>query len=462
MCRGAQGPRGAGGVVTRSFPHLGFDPTPGDVDRTRDLARQIGNLHTELTTTVTELDRLDCGYWKGEAAKAFIAHIDHDVTPLIKKAHDSFGKASDALARWADQLYGFQAEADALEREAATKQGALDHAKTAAGMSTGSDATPGVPHPSPEASPDPDPQAAADAKKKQQAVTDASSALDGVRHRADELHNRYTAAAKAISHDLDKAGDIAPDKPGLFHRIVHGVAAAWDDTVKWVKDHADLIKFIADMLSDLSAVLGVLAIITAPFEPLGAIFAGAALATGALALVGDLVAKAAGADVSWLSIGISAMGVIPGIGVFAKGAKVAEGVNAADRALELGEGFTNVTKTGKSLLNFGDEASGLFKFAVKGKTIALWGDKTTEMIKAEGFMNRLRVVSENGFVYGQKIGVQGLKIVSGGKWVINPMSKLGQTIDSVVKIAPKIYGLPGQIQDGKNMGDRFQQSATAH
>ena len=447
--------------MTRSFPHLGFDPTPGDVERTRDLARQLGGLHTELTTTVGELDRLDCGCWKGEAAKAFVAHIDKDVTPLIKKAHDSFGRASSALGKWADQLHGFQAEADALEREAATKQGALDHAKTAAGVPAGP-TDHSTPHPSPEASPNPDPHAAAEARKKQQAVTDAGNALDGVRHRAEELHNRFTDAAKAISHDLDKAGDIAPDKPGFFHRLVHSVEAAWDDTVKWVKDHADLIKFISDMLSDLSAVLGVLAIITAPFEPLGAIFAGAALVTGAAALVGDLIAKAAGADVSWLSIGLAAMGVIPGIGVFAKGAKVAKGVVAADRALELGEGFTSVVKTGKSIINFGEHADGLVKFAVKGKNIALWGDKATDMLKAEGVMNRLRLVSENGYVYGQKIGVQGLKIISGGKWVIDPVSKLGQTIDSVVKIAPKIYGLPGQIQDGKNMGDRFHQSATAH
>ncbi|MBY8883206.1 putative T7SS-secreted protein, partial [Actinacidiphila acidipaludis] len=221
---------------------------PGDVDRTRSLARQIGDLHTELTTTVNELDRIDCGYWKGEAAKAFIAHIDSDVTPLIKKAHDSFGRASDALSRWADQLHGFQDEADALEREAATKQGALDHAKTAAGQPPTDHTTP---HPSPEASPNPDPQAQADAKKKQQAVTDASTALDGVRNRADELHTRYTNAASAISHDLDKAGDIAPDKPGLFSRIVHGVENAWNDTVQWVKDHADLIKLIGDLLSDL-------------------------------------------------------------------------------------------------------------------------------------------------------------------------------------------------------------------
>jgi len=67
--------------MTRSFPHLGFDLPPGDVDRPRGLARQLGDPQGELTTTVGELDRLDCGHWKGEAAKVFVAHTDHDLTP---------------------------------------------------------------------------------------------------------------------------------------------------------------------------------------------------------------------------------------------------------------------------------------------------------------------------------------------------------------------------------------------
>ena len=41
--------------MTRSFPHLGFDPAPGDVEQTRGLARQIGNLSADLNTTVIDL-----------------------------------------------------------------------------------------------------------------------------------------------------------------------------------------------------------------------------------------------------------------------------------------------------------------------------------------------------------------------------------------------------------------------
>lgn len=447
--------------MTRSFPHLGFDPTPGDVERTRALARQLGDLHGDLTTTVNELDRIDCGAWKGEAAKAFVAHIDDDVTPLIRKAHDSFGRASGALARWAEQLHGFQDEADALEREAAAKQTALDHAKTAAGVTT--DHT--TPHPQPEASPDPDPQAAADARKKQQAVTDASSALDGVHRRADELHTRFTDAAKAVSDDLDKAGDIAPDKPGLFSRIVHGVENAWNDTVQWVKDHADLIKLIGDLLSDLSGLLGVLAIITAPFEPLGAIFATAAVITSAAALVTHLVAKLAGADVSWLSIGFDALGAIPGIGAFAKGAKVADGAVAAGRAAELGEGFRGVTTIGRNFVSkAGDLVAG-------GKQINLFNKVTLEFggLKAAGkvisdgkFINRAQLVSEQLYHGGQILGTKGINALTKGRVAIDAMSNTGQAIDAGLKLAPKLYSIPQHIGDAVHLGDRFDQAATSH
>jgi hypothetical protein len=447
--------------MTRSFPHLGLDPTPGDVERTRDLARQLGDLHGELTTTVSELDRIDCGAWKGEAAKAFVAHIDHDVTPLIKKAQLSFGRASGALSRWADQLHAFQTEAAALEREAATKQGVLDHARTAAGLPPDD----GTPHPAPEASPNPDPTAAAEAEKKQQAVTDATHALDGVRHRADELHHRFTNAANTISHDLDKAGDIAPDKPGLFSRIVHGVENAWNDTIQWVKDHADLIKLIGDLLSDLSGILAVLAIITAPFEPLGAIFATAAVVASAAALVTHLIAKAAGADVSWISIGFDALGAIPGIGAFAKGAKVAEGSVAAARAVELGEGFRGVTTVSR---NFVGKAGELI---AGGKQITLFnkfsvefgGLKNAGKIISDGkILNRMQLVSEQVYHSGQLIGTKGLKVITGGKVVVDAMSKTGRAIDAGIKLAPKLYSIPQHVGEAIHLGDRFDQAATSH
>jgi len=424
--------------VTRSFPHLGFDPTPGDPDQVSTLARNLADLHGELTRTVGELDRIDAGYWKGEAATAFVAHIDHDVTPLIRKAHSSFGRAADALSGWSDQLQGFQAEADTLEREAAAKQGTLDHARTAAGLPP--DTPPDRPHPQPEASPTPDStagstaDAAAEAKKKQ-AVSDASDALDGVRHRAEELHHRYTQAAKSVSHELHKAGDIAPDKPGLLHRIAHSVEGAWNDTVAWVKDHADLIKMLGDMLSALTGILAAIAIFTAPFEPIGAIFAGAALISGAATLATHLVAMAAGADVSWLTLGMDVVSVFPGIGGFAKGAKLAKFGKVLDQAsaLRLAEDITA-------------DGGRLSAVAVRAKRFVFLGTKKDDwdvVLKGRGLIGRGRAGIEGAIQFERNFQFTGTKPLNAVLKVMrrDPLEGLARPtriVDATSKVISKV------------------------
>ncbi len=409
----------------------------------RALARSLGDLHGDLTTTVNELDRLDTGAWKGEAAKAFVAHVDHDVTPLIRKAHTSFGRASTALARWAEQLVGFQAEAAALEREAAAKQGTLDQARNAAGLPPD---VPGRPQPQPEASPDPgagderDAGAAAQARSeaaaaaaKERAVTAAGDALDAVRRRARELHDRYARAAGAVSHDLDKAGDIAPDKPGLFHRIAHAVEGAWNDAVRWVEDHAELIKMLGDMLSALTGILAAIAIFTAPFEPVGAIFAGAALVAGAATLATHLVAMAAGADVSWVTLGFDVLGVLPGIGGFTKGAKIANLGKMTDaEAWTVARGIT--------------EADGrLSGDVVKAKKYVFFGpSKPPEVFaKGSGLVGRGRAAVEGAIQFERDNQLVGTKAVNtvlkiAGREPMEALTRATRLVDGTAKVAGKI------------------------
>lgn len=321
-----------------AFPHIGWDPTPGDVEQTRDLAKQLGKLASELGTSLSELQRIECGAWKGKTAVAFTEHISTDVTPLIKKSHDSFDKASRALHRWAGELQDFQDEADRLEKAAGK---ALDDLSKVD-----------------EKHPDKDGKAG-------QAVNDAEG-------KVDDLQSRYNKAAGAISKELDKAGDIAPDEPGFWDKLVHGVEDAWNATGKWIKDHADVIKAIGDALSLISSVLGILAIITAPFEPVGAIFAAAAMITSGAALLTHLVAKAAGADVSWVDIGFDALGVLPGIKGLTGSAELAKGASATVRAAKLGEGYRGVTSISKSLVLFGPlKAVPMVKLGEGGSRLAL-------------------------------------------------------------------------------------------
>ncbi|MEC4016505.1 putative T7SS-secreted protein [Streptomyces sp. H27-D2] len=418
----------------RSFPRIGWNPAPGDVEQTRDLGKKLGGLATELGTALRELEQIEAGAWKGKAAVAFTEYVSEDVAPLIKKSHESFEKASGALHRWARELQGFQDEADRLEKSVGKKLDAL---------------------------------ADANAKGPSTEVGEASGAVNEVTGQVDDLEVRYKRAAGLISKDLDKATDIAPDEPNFWEKLLDDVEDTWDATAKWVEEHAGTIALIGDLLSDLTGILAVLAIVTLPFPPLSAIFGAAALITSGLALLSHSIAKAAGADVSWQSIGLDAVGLLPGIGAFGKGVKLAEGANLSAKAAEFGKGFSGVAVSGaRNLVAFGEaggNVAGGHKITALGMRVTLWGSKNIGLISHEsGTMSRLAGIANKGYHQGQLIGTKGLKLISGGHAAINPLGNAGRALDAGFKIAPKLVSIPQHIGEAVNPGDRFHQAATSH
>ncbi|WBB64203.1 enoyl-CoA hydratase/isomerase family protein [Streptomyces sp. WMMC500] len=446
-------------MADRDFPHLGFDPAPGDVHETRQLSRALGRLADELGTTVTELERLDGGQWKGKAATAFTDHVAEDVAPDMKRAHTSFDKAATALRRWAVDLERFQVEAAGLEREARRKKEALGEARrlVAAGA-----ATPYLDAPATGGAAE---EREAEREKKQQekreaAAEAAGDELEAVRKRAKELRERYFQAADATGRHLDTAADIAPDEPGLFDRIASGVSDVLGDTLDWVKDHADLIKAIGDVLSYVTAALAVLAIVTAPFG-IGAAFATAALITGGLTLATHGIAKAAGADVSWATIGLDVLGVLPVAGAFSKGAKLANLGAARTRAGQLGANYVANPHRARNFASFGDAAgkvTGGLKISPFGKNVALWGRKKVGLVEyaGSGLRSRMAGVAHKGYGEGQWLGTRGLSLISGKHVAIDPFSAGGRMLDSGIKMAPKLVTLPQHVGMDVNIGDRFE------
>ncbi|MFE0807785.1 enoyl-CoA hydratase/isomerase family protein [Streptomyces sp. NPDC058848] len=409
-----------------AFPHIGWDPTPGDVHDTREIAKKLGRLASELGTAVKELERIECGAWKGKTAIAFTEYIGEDVTPLIRKSYESFDKASRALHRWANDLDGFQGEADRLEKSAGEK---LD-AKA-------------------------DAEAKADGKGSKE-LGEASSAVDGVIQKVHDLEERYKEAARAISKELDKAADMAPNEPGFWDKLGQGISDAWDATGEWLKEHADLIKAIGDVLSNITAVLGLLAIVTLPFPPLAAIFGTAALIGAGLSLATHGVAKAAGADVSWATLGLDALGLMPGIGMFSKGIKVAGKTAAAARGAAqakvglLGNGFQYTSLgTSRILMSFGKASKDLAGGLGKAGIVKIGGksDFVYEVSHASsGLTSRMGGLVSAGYHEGQWLGTKGINTLFKGN--MDPLSALGRTIDGSLKIAPKVVTPIGQAMAG--------------
>ncbi|MFD4986294.1 WXG100 family type VII secretion target [Streptomyces sp. NPDC058374] len=411
-----------------AFPHIGWDPTPGDVEDTRDLAKTLGGLAGDLGTAVRDLERVDAGAWKGKAANAFVEYVGEDVTPLIRQSHQSFGKASRALHRWSRELQDFQDEADRLEVKAGEKLAAKEKAEEAA------------------------------EGKGSKELGDASGEVDEITRKVRDLQDRYERAAAEITKELDKAGDIAPDEPGFWDKLTKGVKDAWDATTDWVREHADLIKLIGDLLSDLTALLGFLAIATLPFPPLTAIFGTAALLTTGLALAAHGVAKAGGADVSWAQLGLDAVGLMPGIGMFSKGIKVVGKPAAASLAGKLGNGFSPTRLAQARVLKaFGQDSVGITGGIGKQGIVKIGGKSTNvfEVSHSSGLASRMGGVAE---VYhqGQLIGSKTLNLLPGVN--INPAGA-GIALDGGLKLLPKVTEMPQHVGQAISLGDQFEQSS---
>lgn len=257
----------------------------------------------------------------------------------------------------------------------------------------------------------------------------------------DALKEARTRLNEAVAHFSSEGYKIAEQIRDALDDAVED--SAWDDISGFVEDHADILKKLGDILSNITAVLGMLAILTLPFPPLSAIFGTAALITGAASLGAHALAKAGGANVSWATIGMDAVGLLPGIGLFGKGAKVVGAAKAGSTATKLGKGFTKTKLPDGStkLLAFGKESSnitggfgkaGLLK--IGGKSDDLW-----QVSHSSGLMSRMGGVATAGYLEGQMVGSKGLNLIGAN---INPTGA-GIALDAALKIGPKALDQAG-------------------
>lgn len=276
------------------YPNLGFDPCPGDLPGYEALAAYASRSAATLTGAVRTLAAAGSDQWRGQAADAFRAHVRIDVLPLANKAADSVGRAATALHDWALTLAALQDQARALDRQAAQYQ----VQRTAVLRSAGLPATARPPYP-------------ATLKPAQQTqVGEAATALAGITARASEIHAEYLAAVQRTASQLEDAGNMAPQPPGLFSELWHGVTTGWDDAVGFIGHlvhDRGVLEFIAGVANIVATVAGLLALI----PPLSVVFAPVALGAAAVALGADaLLALFDGG--SWGAVILDTMAVAGG------------------------------------------------------------------------------------------------------------------------------------------------------
>lgn len=333
-------------MTQANYPALGFNPAPGTAQAVADLARNLQQVATDIGHAHDQLSNIgrDSGIWKGEAAQAFEKRIG-PLPDYLQKANQSLGDAGKALGQWSTDLSSMQHTAANYEAEAAKALQQLQQA---------------------QANPDlklsgqhfPDQVSLRQAQSKLDAATQmvsrANEELDSIRQQAKRLLQQHDELIQDVIKALNHAKDEAIPKPGLFDQIGSALSSLGKSisdvaskTWNFVKQHANDIAKIGDILSDVGSVLSIATLATAEIPIVGEVVGAAAITVNAAALAAHGLAKAAGANVSWTKMGFDALGIIPGGGAINSETGL---IKAAPRLIKA------VTKGGKGMESLGQVA----------------------------------------------------------------------------------------------------------
>ncbi|MFI6662633.1 RHS repeat-associated core domain-containing protein [Streptomyces sp. NPDC050523] len=308
---------------------LDKDPTPGDPDRVRTLAR---TLH-EFADDVADALKIVKGMaeddatlkWAGKSAAVFKDEFS-GVPKNLNKLKKSYEMCGDALAAYWPKLERAQALADKALAKGREAQHDLSSAKsrlasadswvTRAGREadkykddpTGSKSAADKPDESKVRAATRDVQHAKSAHTKAQSdVTGAQDALSAAKKMAEDARKMREDAAREAKHKIDDASDA-----GIQNR------SWWEDVGDWFEDNWDTIVTVCKVVV---AVVGIVAMI------IGGPILGAIVLVAALVVLADTLYKYSKGQASLWDVGFAALDCIPGgkgltsLGKLAKGMK---------------------------------------------------------------------------------------------------------------------------------------------
>jgi uncharacterized protein YukE len=416
-------------VSSDSYPSLGFDPAPGDPGNVDSLAARTKRAAAALDNAQNSIKRLTGNVtWTGDAASAFSKKVG-ELPRYLKDSQEAMSTASSELAKWRAALADYQNTARTYEAEAkeakgrvATAEGAKDAAASRYNQAASDPAfrLSGQYFTGPALQ---DAQAKIDAASARLRLADgelstASARLDQAEReleeiikRAERLLDEHQSQARGVAGQLRKANEKAPD-PGFWERVGDWFQEFGHEIQEWCARNKDLLKTIGDWLSNISAVLGVLALLTLWCPPLsGALaLAGAAFSLGALATHG--AAKIGGADVGVMDLVGDALGVVPGFG-FAKTAitGTAKVVVRAEKAGELVTSVDGAARAARLGRLVEDGAATVEEFGRAGNRILRGAEG--QIFEAQGAANKVKLAWENSVAknLGASMGETGLNTI---------------------------------------------------
>ncbi|AUH39869.1 RHS repeat-associated core domain-containing protein [Streptomyces sp. CMB-StM0423] len=288
---------------------LDDDPTPGDPERVKQLARELHDFADDVADALRQIKGM-AGEdallrWAGKTAKAFQDEFE-EVPKNLKKLQRSYDLAGDALAAYWPKLERAQSLADkALARgrearsELSSATGRLDSANSWVDRATKKteeyDEEEGKEKPD-ESEVRAATRNATDAKSAQSsaqtAVDNAESGLEAAKKMAADAKKMREDAASEAKDKLEEASDA-----GIQNR------KWWEKAVDWVKDNWDTIVTVCKVIV---AVLGIVVLI------IGGPLAWVVLAA-ALVVLADTLMKYMNGEASLWDVAFAALDCIPGM-----------------------------------------------------------------------------------------------------------------------------------------------------
>ncbi len=305
------------------YPGIGFDPAPGSLSAVRGLVDQSFDAHRKLASVSQTLSSITRGgeEWSGIAADAFSMRVK-ELPKLVDSATQSFYDCGFHLNEWSAKLETMKSRASDMEARAVTARSRQRDAEENPDLGLAGQTF------------ETDEELHSAEQRLNKAVQELSSARDSLNSLIEDarhLKYQHDEAAERVAEAVRRASEAAPDEPGLLDRIgdaIESLAEAqamlanqvWD----WVKNHANAIAAVGDVLSTVSAVVGAagvgLVAVGMAFPPAEVILAPTAgvleiassgFAAGAFALHGT--ARIAGGEdvVSNRTLAQDGLGMIP-------------------------------------------------------------------------------------------------------------------------------------------------------
>ncbi|MFE0099857.1 putative adhesin [Streptomyces sp. NPDC059009] len=340
---------------------LDKDPTPGDPQRVRKLAKNLHDFADDVAGVLRDIKGMAGDdailTWAGKTADSFTAEFE-DAPGKLKKLKKSYEMAGDALADYWPKLERAQALADKALAKGREAQGDLSSAKSKL-----SSADSWVERAGKEAKkytdkdrgdkgdvpkPDEDKVKAATrnahaADKAQSAaksdVTDAQNALDAAKKMAEDARKMREEAAGVAKKKIDEASDA-----GIHNR------KWWEEIGDWVSDNWDTIVAACKVVV---AVLGIVAMI------IGGPILGTIVLVAALVVLADTLNKYANGQASLWDVGFAALDCIPGM----KGMTSLRGLAKGMKGLK---GLKGLKAMANGVRGLGKSARGALKDSLKG------------------------------------------------------------------------------------------------